>query len=54
MSIIQHVTLQKILAHDFRYDPPMSVRSHINTIESIQGIIDSHHYKGVKSHMQTD
>ena len=23
MSIIKHVTLQKIIAHDFRYDPPI-------------------------------
>ena len=27
MSIIKHVTLQKIVAHDFRYDPRM--RRHI-------------------------
>ena len=25
MSIIKHVTLQKIVAHDFRYDPRISV-----------------------------
>ena len=24
MSIIEHVTLQKIVAHDFRYDPRIS------------------------------
>ena len=27
MSIIKHVTLQKIVAHDFRYDPCMFVDS---------------------------
>ena len=25
MSIIKHVTLQKIVAHDFRYDPRITV-----------------------------
>ena len=25
MSIIKHVTLQKIVAHDFRYDPHISI-----------------------------
>ena len=27
MSIIKHVTLQKIVAHDFRYDPRNLLRS---------------------------
>ena len=27
MSIIKHVTLQKIVAHDFRYDPRSTVMS---------------------------
>ena len=26
LSIIKHVTLQKIVAHDFRYDPRISVK----------------------------
>ena len=26
MSIIKHVTLQKIVAHDFRYDPCVKFR----------------------------
>ena len=25
MSIIKHVTLQKIVAHDFRYDPRINI-----------------------------
>ena len=27
MSIIMHVTLQKIVAHDFRYDPRIWLRN---------------------------
>ena len=27
MSIIKHVTLQKIVAHDFRYDPRIMVNA---------------------------
>ena len=28
MSIIKHVTLQKIIAHDFRYDPRIYLEKH--------------------------
>ena len=31
MSIIKHVTLQKIVAHDFRYDPRINKGTHTNT-----------------------
>ena len=36
MSIIKHVTLQKIVAHDFRYDPRIIARHKAsNTVQNI-------------------
>jgi hypothetical protein len=31
LSIIKHVTLQKIVAHDFRYDPRIIKRPHFDS-----------------------
>ena len=36
MSIIKHVTLQKIVAHDFRYDPRMSSVKTSDVLAKIQ------------------
>ena len=41
MSIIKHVTLQKIVAHDFRYDP------HMSSSQCVQGIELTEKFKNV-------
>ena len=37
MSIIKHVTLQKIVAHDFRYDPRITLVQGKATCGELQG-----------------
>ena len=39
LSIIKNVTLQKIVAHDFRYDPRMSVGSFAKLCKAAVGFI---------------
>ena len=38
MSIIKHVTLQKIVAHDFRYDPRKYIENHKINVSSISSL----------------
>ena len=55
LSIIKHVTLQKIVAHDFRYDPRIKLgisrRRHTNTE---CGDIRTGHPQERYSHLSTD
>ena len=42
MSIIKHVTLQKIVAHDFRYDPRISINGEGDEKETFMGSLTRH------------
>ena len=40
MSIIKHFTLQKIVAHDFRYDPRISINGKGDEKETFMDILN--------------
>ena len=54
MSIIKHVTLQKIVAHDFRYDPHMLVTDVLFfTAEELQALKEefNHHQDKIDQYL---
>ena len=38
LSIIEHVTLQKMVAHDFRYDPRICISCYIEIISKLYDV----------------
>jgi hypothetical protein len=41
LSLIKHVTLQKIVAHDFRYDPRTQILFVIESVHYINKVIQT-------------